>query len=180
MMCSPEKIYAYLENELSRQESALLEAHLQKCSACIQHLEQSRTLFNEIEHLPDLRSPESFEDQIIERTYDDLTMTFQNPAERRRALVAGSLLSIAAIMLLSLPTVVNYVLVFLSGIRAVGGIVWNAAHVVLQGLSLIATGLFHRMAVDVNVSPLPAIIIATMLSGMFAGLIFRLYASASR
>jgi anti-sigma factor RsiW len=180
MTCNPEHIYAYLENELSGHDRARLEAHVQHCRACAQQLAQSRAVLSDLDHFADETLPASVAHQIIERTYDDLTMTFQNRAERHRALIGGFVLGAGSVTLLSLETVVRSSSEFLSGVGLVVGVLWSVASVMLQGVSLVAAGFLHRLALDANVSPLPALVITATLGVMFFSLLRRAYAPATR
>lgn len=180
MTCEPEKIYLYLEEELSEPERAQVEAHLQECTACADRLLAQRAVLDDLDGLLDVTTPAWLEQEIIERTYDDLTATFQSQAERGRALMAVGALSAAAVVLLSLNTVADYLLQFLVGLRAVGSVLWDITTIVLKGLSLVTIGLFHGLTGGAPVTPLPAILIAAMLSLMLARLVLQFDVSANK
>jgi predicted anti-sigma-YlaC factor YlaD len=180
MMCDPEKIQAYLENELSAHEAARVQAHLHECRACGKLLEQCRTLFRELDQLGEPDLPVSFDRQIISRVYEDLTITFHDRSEKRRAIMGGVFLGASSVVLLSLSSVVNFIAEGLSGVRVVAAILWNVAQHVLQGFSWITTGLLHQVATDINVSPIPAALIASVLGVTLLGLLNRLAVPVSR
>lgn len=180
MTCDPEKIYLYLDQELSGLESARMEAHLRECPACADLWQAQRAVLADLDGLADIPTPVWLEREILERTYDDLTATFQSPAERRRALTAVGALSVTAVVLLSFHTVADYLLEFLIGLRVVGSVLWNVATVFFKGLSFVTVGMVHGLADDARVTPLPVVLLAAMLSLVLARLVMQFDVSANK
>jgi anti-sigma factor RsiW len=62
---SAERVQAFLEGELPKEERALVEEHLHLCARCSLEVDAWRTLFMRLEDLPVLRPSEDFADRVI-------------------------------------------------------------------------------------------------------------------
>jgi predicted anti-sigma-YlaC factor YlaD len=180
MMCDREKIYLYLELELSEAESAQMEAHLQECAECANRLHDQRAMLADLDGLLDVSMPGWLGPKIIEQTYEDVTATLQRPGERRRALMAMGALSTSAVVLLSLNTVADYLLQFFTGLQVVGSVSWDVITVFLKGLSFIAIGLVHGLADDAPITPIPAILVAVTLTLVLVRLVLQYEVSTNK
>ncbi|MBI3949739.1 MAG: zf-HC2 domain-containing protein [Acidobacteria bacterium] len=180
MICDLEKIYLYLDQELSEPERAEMDAHLRECAACADLLRAERAILEDLDGLSDVAAPAWLEREIIERAHDDLTATFQSRAERRRALTVVGALSFTAAVLLSFNTIVGYLREFLMGLRVGGSVLWNIATVFLKGLSFVTVGMVHGLADDAQVTPLPAFLLAAMLSLVLVRLVMHFEVSTNK
>lgn len=62
-----DRIYAYLDGELSTREQAELEAHIARCPACREAVEDRRRLQTAAREIPPLRVPPDFTAQVMLR-----------------------------------------------------------------------------------------------------------------
>jgi hypothetical protein len=173
MTCNPDIVYLYLENELSAPEGARVEAHLQECAACAARGQAQRAVLHDLDELLDVTTPVWLEQQITERTYEDLTTTLHSHAERGRAVIVVTALSVATVGLLSLSTVAHYLLQFFRGLQVAASVLWDVTTVFLKGLSLVTIGVVHGLADEAQVTPLLAVLMAAMLSLVLLRLVLR-------
>jgi hypothetical protein len=64
-----ERIYSYLEKELSSSESKSIRQHLAGCLKCRKALEERRILHQTIEGLPSWQVPSGFTQQVMDRIF---------------------------------------------------------------------------------------------------------------
>ncbi|MGB8953466.1 MAG: zf-HC2 domain-containing protein [Candidatus Aminicenantales bacterium] len=62
-----DKLYLYLEKELSPEEIRIVEAHLSSCLKCREALEERRLLLQAAESLPSLEVPPDFDQRVLAR-----------------------------------------------------------------------------------------------------------------
>jgi hypothetical protein len=173
MNCTTENIYLYLDGELHGAERAEMERHLPQCASCTALMRSQQALLGELDGLADIEPPIWLERAIIDRAYDDLTTTFQHHTERRRALQVVAALGLTAAAFVRFDVVGNYLMELLTGMRAVGHLVWNIASVFFKGLSFVTVGMVHDLSGDMQVSLPPAIVLATMLSLMLVRMVMK-------
>jgi len=61
----PDRIYLYLEEELSAQEKHLVEAHLLICDTCRRAVEERRFFLEAANSLPEAELPADFSRQVM-------------------------------------------------------------------------------------------------------------------
>ncbi len=180
MNCDPEKIYLYLDGELSEAEDAQVEEHLHECAACADLSQSQQALLVDLDGLAEVATPVWLERAIIERTYDDLSATFQHRSERRQALRIVGVLSLTTAAFVRFDVVADFLLALLTGFRAVGSVVWKIASVFLKGISFVTVGLVHGFADDGRVTLLPAVLMAVILSLVLVRLMIQLNISTDK
>lgn len=165
MNCTSESIYLYVDGQLHGAERDEVQRHLSHCAHCAKLMRAYQTLLAELDAvLAEKEPPAWLEQAILNRAYGDLTTTFQQQAERRRALRVAVTLGLMAVAFLRFDVVSNYLMELLTGIEAIGSVVWNMAVVFFKGLSFVTLGMAHDLSGQMPVWLLFALTLAAILS----------------
>lgn len=179
MNCTSENIYLYLDGQLHGAEHEQVQRHLWQCTQCTKLMQSYQTLLAELDTvLAQGEPPAWLEQAILNRVYDDLTTTFQQQAERRRALQVATILGLMAVAFLRFDVVSNYLTELLTAMQAISSLVWNVAAVFFKGLSFITLGMVHELSGQVPVWLLLALTLAAMLSLVLARTVMKFDAPA--
>ncbi len=138
MSClSLERLYAYLEGELSPADSRDIEGHLAACPICRDAVEERKRMLQAIETLPGFEVPPDFAKGIIDRISAAPAKAKVSFVRWLAAGVAGFLAFVAALSLIALVTGQNFFQFFIRFNRGFWSYVQEGALVLAKFAKLV-------------------------------------------
>lgn len=135
MSClSAEKIYMYLEKELSPPEEKRVERHLSRCLKCRNALEERKFFLQAVEGLPSWQVPANFSQQVMDRIFPVKVSLW----EWLSALAGGFLTFLLALTICILATGQNLASLFLSLQQTIWGTIKNSSLVLIKFFKVIS------------------------------------------
>ncbi len=80
---------SYMDGMTNQQESRVVKAHLQHCSACRKELEQMKEMRAVLQQVPDLQAPADFPESITKKMKDRQNTVFASREPGSREKQAG-------------------------------------------------------------------------------------------
>jgi hypothetical protein len=148
--CPRGQIAAYIEGDLSPEESSRFEEHRAVCTACVEELNEQKKFLSAldlvlVENDSEIRLPGNFTEVVVANAESNVT-GLRRPQERFNAVFVCSALFV--LVLLGLREETSGVLTtgerFLDQVFAVGGFAFNLVHDFAIGIAIVSKSLCHR------------------------------------